>query len=238
MFAALFVSLLLLGTPVQSLQDSVSAQRVEKLESRIAELEKQVLEYRAREDYFQSILASQRWTFGTVVGLFAALVSLVGFGVFRRYLNEVERYKNEMEARVKKIEEDFGEFTDKYYRSLAAIKSQAALVASKDGRHIDLVKNRLDAVLYLSSIEDKDSENNIVALRAESSSLLDAIRRYNDESSKTTAGEGVLNTWKDKIKRAIENSRGEVRDILIKAYNEINDDSAFDIVQVRSEGEE
>lgn len=46
MSAALVISLILLGTPVQSVQDSVSAQRVEKLESRITGLEKQVLEYR------------------------------------------------------------------------------------------------------------------------------------------------------------------------------------------------
>ena len=100
MFAALFVSLLLLGTPVRSAQDSVSAQQVENLESRIAELEKQVLEYRARENYFRSILASQRWTFGTVVGLFAALVGLVGFGVFKRYVSRVEETQEEMEERV------------------------------------------------------------------------------------------------------------------------------------------
>lgn len=100
MTIALFISLLLLGTPVQSAQDSVSAQRVEKLESRITELEKQVLEYRAREDYFRSILASQRWTFGTVVGLFAALLGLVGFGAFKHYVGRVEETQEEMEERV------------------------------------------------------------------------------------------------------------------------------------------
>jgi chromosome segregation ATPase len=99
MSTALLVSLLLLGSPVQSVQDSVSAQRVEKLENRISELEKQILEYEAREDYFQSILASQRWTFITVVTLFAALISLVGFGVFKRYVGEVEEVKSDMENR-------------------------------------------------------------------------------------------------------------------------------------------
>jgi peptidoglycan hydrolase CwlO-like protein len=100
MSTALLVSLLLLGSPIQSVQDSVSARRVEKLENRISELEKQILEYEAREDYFQSILASQRWTFITVVTLFAALISLVGFGVFKRYIGEVEEVKSDMENRM------------------------------------------------------------------------------------------------------------------------------------------
>ncbi|PSQ81403.1 MAG: hypothetical protein BRD41_02570 [Bacteroidetes bacterium QS_1_63_11] len=100
MSTALLVSLLLLGSPVQSVQDSVSARRVEKLENRISELEKQILEYEARKDYFQSILASQRWTFVTVVTIFAALISLVGFGVFERYVGEVEEVKSDMENRM------------------------------------------------------------------------------------------------------------------------------------------
>jgi len=116
MSAALLVSLLLLGSPVQSVQDSVSAQRVEKLENRISELEKQVLEYEAREDYFQSILRSQRWTFGTVVAVFSAFVVLISavigvisFGAFRRYVKKVEETKSEMEDR---MEEELGKLSN------------------------------------------------------------------------------------------------------------------------------
>jgi len=99
MSAGLLLSLLLLGTPVQSVQDSVSAQRVEKLESRITEMEKQVLEYRAREDYFRSILESQRWTFGFI----AFLVGLVGFSGFKYYVSRVEETREEMEKQMDEV---------------------------------------------------------------------------------------------------------------------------------------
>ncbi len=170
MFAALFVSLLLLGTPVQSLQDSVSAQRVEKLESRITELEKQVLEYRAREGYFQSILASQRWTFGTVVGLFAALVSLVGFGVFKRYVSEVERVKSEMENRMK---EELGQLKNGLEKVSGRVESldkrveeyEAELRGTEEELAESIEETRNDCIEH-TSLSIADLEGDIQILRA------------------------------------------------------------------------
>jgi DNA repair exonuclease SbcCD ATPase subunit len=179
MSAAVFISLLLLGTPVQSAQDSVSAQRVERLESRITELEKQVLEYRAREDYFQSILASQRWTFGTVVGLFAALVGLVGFGVFKRYVSEVEDVKSEMENRMK---EELGQLHNSLEDAERRVESlderveeyEDELRGTEEELAESIEETRNDCIEH-TSLSIADLETDIQVLRAAIKELADEV---------------------------------------------------------------
>ena len=179
MFAALSVSLLLLGTPVRSAQDSVSAQQVENLESRITELEKQVLEYRAREDYFQGILASQRWTFGTVVGLFAALVSLVGFGVFRWYVGEVEAVKSEMQNRMKEELgqlknglEEVGGRVDSLEEQVKEYEDELRDTEQELTKSIEEIRN--DCIKH-TSLSVADLEADIQVLRAAIEELADEV---------------------------------------------------------------
>ncbi len=178
MSISLLVSLLLLGTPVQPAQDSVSAQRVDKLEGRITELEKQVLAYRAREDYFQSILASQRWTFGTVVGLFAALIGLVGFGVFKRYVSEVEEIKSEMENRMEeeleKLENRLNEVGEKVESLSGKIEEyEDELRSTKEELSGSIEETRNDCMEH-TSLSIADLEGDIQVLRA-------AIKKLDDK---------------------------------------------------------
>jgi chaperonin cofactor prefoldin len=200
MSAAVFISLLLLGTPVQSAQDSVSAQRVERLESRITELEKQVLEYRAREDYFQSILASQRWTFGTVVALFAALVGLVGFGVFKRYVSEVVEVKSEMENR---MEEEVGTLRSQAEKNEGrvqnaerrAFKNARILMEDRRNRHASMDFRR-DLEALLNDMLD--------IAKSASDEVVDEINLRNDIDDALD------------VMRSIRSSDGEVDDMYLR----------------------
>ena len=63
-------------------------------------LEDRMIQQEAKEDYFQNILSCQRWTFGTVVSLFALFSGVVGFGVFRRYVNRMEDFKDQATSHV------------------------------------------------------------------------------------------------------------------------------------------
>jgi hypothetical protein len=200
MSTALFFSLLLLGTPVQSAQDSVSAQRVEKLESRITELEQKVLKYRAREDYFQSILASQRWTFGTVVALFAALVGLVGFGVFKRYVSEVEEVKSEMENR---MEEEVGTLRSQAEKNEGrvqnaerrAFKNARILMEDRRNRHASMDFRR-DLEALLNDMLD--------IAKSASDEVVDEINLRNDIDDALD------------VMRSIRSSDGEVDDMYLR----------------------
>ena len=111
MSAALFVSFLLLGTPVQSIQDSVSAQRVEELETRIEELEDRVDEHEIAEGYFDSILSNERtWWSVLITTLITITVAAVGGFTYYKFYQRVREVTEEFEGmrgRLSKIEGEF-----------------------------------------------------------------------------------------------------------------------------------
>jgi len=111
MSAALFISLLLLGTPVQSVQDSVSAQRVEKLETRIDELEARVNQHEIAEGYFDSILSNERtWWTVLITVLITVIVAAVGgftYYGFHRKVKEITESFEGMRHRLYEIENEF-----------------------------------------------------------------------------------------------------------------------------------
>ena len=172
MSAALLVSLLLLGSPVQPAQDSVSARRVEKLENRISELEKQILEYEASEDYFQSILASQRWTFTTVVTLFAALISLVGFGVFKRYVGEVEEELERLSTGLEEVDERVGSLNEQ-------VKEYEEKLSSTEEELTGSIEETRNDCMEHTSLSIADLEGDIQVLRAAVMKLDDQGRGTN-----------------------------------------------------------
>jgi hypothetical protein len=162
MLCLLISTLLLIGAPAQ---DSVSVERYQQLESRIDNLERRVAVQEAKEDYFQSILSGQRWTFGTVVTLFAGLVGVVGFGVFRRYVNRVDETKEEMKEYVK---EETGTLRDE-------IKHLSDLS--------DSLVTRLDRVERLKG--DETMGYQVVSYPG---SFMDTLRRIQENLEKENSG--------------------------------------------------
>lgn len=85
MLALLLSAVLLVSTPVS--QDSVSAERFQRLEDRVDELE---TTQEVRKGYYLDTLSGERIIFGTFLTLLIGLGGLVGFGVFQRRVNQIE----------------------------------------------------------------------------------------------------------------------------------------------------
>ena len=102
MSAAFLVSVLLLGSPVQFAQDSVSVQKFEELEKRVEAMESRVAEHEAKAESFTDILSSQRWTFAAAITFVTVLVTVlfgfVGWSIFEWRAGYVEE---DLESKIK-----------------------------------------------------------------------------------------------------------------------------------------
>lgn len=110
MSAALFLSLLLLGTPVQSVEDSSDIQQLRK---QVEVLESRIAEHEAKTESFTDILSSQRWTFGAAITFITVLVTvlfgLVGWSIFEWRAGYIEedlesQIEGESSTRSKEVE--------------------------------------------------------------------------------------------------------------------------------------
>ena len=125
MTIALSLSILLLGTPVQSVEDSSEVQQLRK---QVEVLESRIAEHEAKTESFTDILSSQRWTFGAAITFITVLVTvlfgLVGWSIFEWRADYIEsdlRDKVEdessarsdeverLEKRIEKLESSFDE---------------------------------------------------------------------------------------------------------------------------------
>lgn len=99
----------------------MSVEQYRELEQRVDQLEKKVAVQAAKENYFQNILAGQRWTFGTAVSLFAVLAGLVGFGTFRHYMNRIEETDKEMREHVKRKTEGMASVIERQEKLISSL---------------------------------------------------------------------------------------------------------------------
>jgi chaperonin cofactor prefoldin len=110
MTIALSLSILLLGTPVQSVEDSSEVQQLRK---QVEVLESRIAEHEAKTESFTDILSSQRWTFGAAITFITVLVTvlfgLVGWSIFEWRADYIEsdlrdKVEDESSARSDEVE--------------------------------------------------------------------------------------------------------------------------------------
>lgn len=86
----------------------ISREEFQSLKSGLGTLEERIARQEVKGKYFSQILQGQRWTFGTIAMLFAALIGVVGFGAFRWYVTEVKEAVESMREFVKERTEELG----------------------------------------------------------------------------------------------------------------------------------
>lgn len=166
MITALLFSLLLLGLPAQSTQDTSEVQRltgrVEDLEKRIQTLEKR---QDIRRGYYLDTLTAERTAYATLLTVIGALFVFFSYGVVRWRINKTEdnvkEYVGNKEEKIKKeIEYNKNEITENLLNSIRGVREEVSSVKVDVKRDLKLIYEYI--LINLEEIEDVPEKDKVL----------------------------------------------------------------------------
>jgi ElaB/YqjD/DUF883 family membrane-anchored ribosome-binding protein len=194
----LLLSIALLLSPVQ---DSVSVEKFEELESRLDKLEERVIRREAEGDAIEDVLYGERTWWTATVTVIVGLIALLGYGQF---LNKVEESKKSFEDEVGLLKEEVSFVGNEMKIFKADIYDALCEIRKKRGDFGDAILNKVFEIKSRSKYEG-EKRSGVMGKTKELNNLLsDAI----DESYKLELSNKrrIKNTLSNIISRSVQGS--------------------------------